>query len=95
MQFYLTSEELKLLANVLLEQDAKQYGEILDKVMARDLRLDAGELLDSATALETKKQSLRAEIAAQGDAAKKAALESQLALLERVLDRVNEACVMF
>jgi hypothetical protein len=95
MQFYLTSEELKLLANVLLEQDAKQYGEILDKVMAHDLRLDAGELLDSATALETKKQSLRAEIAAQPDAAKKAALESKLALLERVLDRVNEACVMF
>lgn len=95
MQFYLRPDELNFLANVLLEQDLKQYGEILDKVMARDLRFDAGELIDTATILETKKQSLRSEIAAQPDAARKAALESKLEVLERVLDRVNEACVMF
>ena len=44
MQFHLETDELKLLANVLLEQDPRQYNELLNKVMARDLRFDSGEL---------------------------------------------------
>jgi len=95
MQFYLEAEELKLLANVLLELDPVKYNEILTKIMAHDLRLDAGELEDSAAALEIKKQSLKDEISRQTDAARKAELERKLALLIRTLERVNEACVMF
>ena len=48
MQFHLEADELKLLASVLLEQDLRQYSEILDKVMVHDLRFDAGELEDTA-----------------------------------------------
>jgi len=44
MQFHLETDELKLLANVLLEQDPRQYNELLNKVMARGLRFDSGEL---------------------------------------------------
>jgi len=95
MQFHLEAEELKLLANVLLEIDPVKYNEILTKVMAHDLRLDAGELEDAAAALEIKKQSLKDEISRQTDAAPKAELERKLALLVRTLERVNEACVMF
>ena len=42
MQFHLETDELNFLANVLLEQDPRPYKELLDKVMARDLRLDSG-----------------------------------------------------
>jgi len=95
MQFHLEADELKLLANVLLEQDLKQYSGILDKVMAHDLRFDAGELEDTAAVLDSKKRSLKDEIAHQQDATRKTELERKLALLERTLERVNEACVMF
>jgi len=95
MQFHLEAEELKLLANVLLELDPVKYNAILIKVMAHDLRLDAGELEDSAAALEIKKHSLKDEISQQPDGSRKTELERKLALLVRTLERVNEACVMF
>lgn len=95
MQFHLDTDELNLLADVLLEQRARQYNELLNKVMARDLRFDAGELEQTADLLAGKKRSLKDEITRQSDPALKAALQGRLALLERVLERVNEACVMF
>ena len=95
MQFHLETAELNLLANVLLEQDSPQYNEILNKVMAHDLRLDAGELEKAADLLAAKKQRLKDEIAECPVDGQKKELERQLALLERVLERVNEACVMF
>ena len=54
MQFHLETDELKLLANVLLEQDPRQYNELLNKVMARDLRFDSGELEQTAELLAGK-----------------------------------------
>jgi hypothetical protein len=95
MQFHLETDELNLLANVLLEQDPGPYDEILNKVMARDLRLDADELEKAAVVLAAKKISLKDEIARQPDGALKTKLQGQLTLLERVLERTNEACVMF
>ncbi len=95
MQFHLeTTDELTLLANVLLEQDPVKYNEILTKLMAHDLRLDAGELEDTAELLAEKKRSLRDEIARQPNPELKMELQRQLELLERVLDRVTEACFM-
>jgi hypothetical protein len=95
MQFHLETDELNLLANLLLEQDPRPYQELLHKILARDLRLDAGELEQAGDLLASKKRSLKDEIARQPDASLKLELERQLALLERVLERVNEACVMF
>ena len=95
MQFHLDTDELNLLANVLLEEDLRTYDEILNKVMAHDLRFDAGELEDTAEVLTRKKNKLQDEISRQTDPAQKAQLEQQLTLLNRVLERVNEACVMF
>lgn len=95
MQFHLETDELNLLANVLLEQDPRPYQELLNKVMAHDLRLDAGELEQAADLLADKKRRLKDEIGRQSNAALKLDLQRRLALLERVLERVNEACVMF
>ncbi len=94
MQFHLTTDELNLLANVLLE-DPQRYKELVDKVLAHDLRFDSGELEQTADLLAGKKHSLKDEIDRQPDAALKMKLQADLALLERVLERVNEACVMF
>jgi len=95
MQFHLETDELNLFTNVLLEQDPRPYKDLLNKVLARDLRLDAGELEQAADLLAGKKRTLKDEIARQPDGALKMDLQLQLALLERVLERVNEACVMF
>jgi len=95
MQFHLETDELNLLANVLSEQDPGPYNELLNKILARDLRLDGSELEQAADLLAGKKRSLKDEIARQPDAPLKLELQRQLALLERVLERVNEACVMF
>jgi hypothetical protein len=95
MQFHLETDELNLLANILLEQDARQYGELLNKVLARDLRFDSGELEQTAELLAGKKRSLKEEVARQPEGTPKTELQRKLALLERVLERVNEACVMF
>jgi len=95
MQFHLEPEELRLLANVLLEQDPRQYNELLTRVLAHDLRFDSGELEQTADLLAGKKRSLQDDIARQPNAAPKTELQLELALLERVLERVKEACVMF
>ncbi|MGB8114977.1 MAG: hypothetical protein WCF22_14445, partial [Candidatus Sulfotelmatobacter sp.] len=83
MQFHLEKDELKLLADVLLEQDVGKYNEILNKVLDRDLRFDAGELEQTAELLASKKRSLKDEIARQPNAVLKMELQAQLALLER------------
>ncbi|MGB8013979.1 MAG: hypothetical protein WCF68_20360 [Terriglobales bacterium] len=95
MQFHLEPEELTLLANVLLEQDPRPYQSLMNKVLARDMRLDAGELEQASDLLAGKKLSLKNELARQPDAPLKMEMQRQLALLDRVLERVNEACVMF
>ena len=95
MQFHLEPQELNLLANILLEQDPRQYNELLNKVLARDLRFDSGELEQTADLLMSKKRRLKDEIALQPNVALKADLQRKLTLLERVLERVTEVCVMF
>jgi hypothetical protein len=59
------------------------------------LRFDSGELEQTAELLADKKRGLKDEIARQPEGVPKTVLRRQLALLERVLERVNEACVMF
>jgi hypothetical protein len=95
MQFHLEPDERKLLADVLLEQEVGKYNELLNKVLDRDFRFDAEELEQTADLLAGKKRSLKDEIAQQPNATLKTELQRQLALLERVLERVDQACVMF
>ena len=94
MQFHLETDELNLVANLLL-QDPQRYKELLDKIQVHDLRFDSGELEQTADLLAGKKRSLKDEIARQPNAELKMELQRELAMLERVLERVNEACVMF
>lgn len=95
MQFHLEPDERKLFAEVLLEQEVGKYNELLNKILDRDWRVDCDELDQAAVLLAAKKHSLNEEIARQPNGPTKSELQLQLALLEKVLERVNEACVMF
>lgn len=95
MQFHLEPDERKLLADILLEQEVGKYSPLLNKVLDRDFRFDVDELEQAAVLLANKKRSLNEEIAHQSNDGMKPELQQQLALLEKVLEKVNEACVMF
>ena len=116
MQLHLETDELDLLANVLMQRigelaaqaaldgppapviglapEPMRYDNLLDKVLARDLKFDSDELEYVADLLTTQKHSLCAEGARQTSVALKAETQKKLALLERVLEHVEEACVM-
>jgi hypothetical protein len=95
MQFHLESDERKLLAEILLEEEVGKYTELLNKVLDRNFRFDVDELEQTAVLLVNKKRRLEDQIARQPDLSLKTELQRQLQLLERVQERVNEACVMF
>jgi len=67
----------------------------VDKVLAHDLRLDSDQLEQAADLLAAEERKLQAEIGQLASPAQKEALLRRLALLERILEKVNEACVMF
>ncbi len=118
MQLRLETDELNLLANILLEQlgttsatqasssgsiqsdrstgqSPRFFNDLLDKVLARDLRLDSGELEGVSDLLGAQKRKLAERIAHPENAAQKIELQGKLELLNRVLERVDETRVMF
>jgi len=95
MQLHLEAEELKLLADLLLEQDQRAYADLLEKVLARDLRFDSDQLEQTADLLAAREHDLKRELAQEKNSTRQPELQRRLALLERVLEKVNEACVMF
>lgn len=101
MQLHLEMNELNLLAEILMEricfasQRKDSYNEILDMVLARDLRFDSGQLEELACLLGTEKCRLKEEISHEPRASLKVNLLAKLALLERLQERVDETCVMF
>jgi hypothetical protein len=76
-------------------QSPRFINDVLDKVLARDLRLDSDELEGVADLLRAQKRTLTEGIAHPENAAHKIEQQQKLGLLERVLERVTEACVMF
>ncbi|MGA3055883.1 MAG: hypothetical protein ABSD63_16885 [Candidatus Korobacteraceae bacterium] len=76
-------------------QSPRFINDVLDKVLARDLRLDSDELEEVADLLRAQKRTLTEGIAQPENAAHKIELQQKLGVLERLLERVTEACVMF
>jgi len=76
-------------------QAARRYDDLLDKVLARDLRLDGDELEEVAVLLTEHKRDLKSEISRRQNSALRLRLQQKLGLVERVLERVDEARIMF
>jgi hypothetical protein len=95
MQLHLEPDELNLLANILMQKSGKPYEGLLDMVLARDTRFDADDLDTVADLLAAEKRSLKDNISREPDGVRKGTMLAALVLLEKVQERVNEACVMF
>jgi len=76
--------------NADMGQDARCYDDLLDKILARDLRLDSDELEQVADLLSAQKRDLKDEVA-RLNSALRLNLQSKLGLLERILQRVEGA----
>jgi hypothetical protein len=95
MQLHLVTDELNLLANLLMQRSSPQNEKLLEMVLARDLRFDSDELEQVANLLAAEKKSLKEAVAQEPEGARKGKLQNTLAVLERAQERVVEACVMF
>jgi hypothetical protein len=75
--------------------DPHFFDNLLDKILARDLRLDADELEQLCDLLNAQRLKLIEQIARAQNATLQAEMQRNLGLLDRVAERVSEACVMF
>ena len=100
MQLHLETNELNLLANLLMERSAADqsratYDDLLDMVLARNLSFDGEEFERLANVLAEEKRRLKEEAERQPKRAQATGAEETLALLQRLQEKVDEACVMF
>lgn len=77
-----------------VQQGPVFFDDLLDKILARDLRLDSDELEAVVDLLAKEKLKLTEGSALLKDAAPMAESQRKLRLLERVLEKVDEACAM-
>ena len=94
MQLHLETDELDLLANLLMQRSNLQNDELLEMILARDLRFDSDELEAVADLLADEKRNLKDQISREQDGFRKSKLLATMAVLEKLQERVNEACVM-
>ena len=100
MQLHLETNELNLLANRLMERKPPAVrlpldDHLLEMVLARDLSFDSDDLQRLADLLAADEHCLKYDISREPDARRKAELQQKLAVLEGLLEKVDEACVMF
>lgn len=81
-------------ANADIEQGERSYDDLLNKVLIRDLRLDADELDQVADLLGDRKLYFIHEIARLPNSVPLLNLDRKLKLVERILERINEARAM-
>jgi hypothetical protein len=73
------------------DRAVRRYDHLLDKVLARDLRLDSDELEQVADLFREQKCDLDDEIARMQNSALRFKMQQKLGLVERILERVEEA----
>lgn len=93
MKLHFSSEELNLLANILLNQG--DPAGLLDRIMANDLTFDFAELDQLREILVANWTNATNEVAACPDPQEKNKLQARQATLESMIDRVTETCAMF
>jgi hypothetical protein len=93
MKLHFQPEELKLLADILLNQG--DPAGLLDRVMTNDLTFDFAELDQLRETLVANWTTATNEVAGCPDPAARKKLEAHRATLESMIDRVTETCAMF
>ena len=78
----------------LLNSEEAAEEDLLDKIIGRQLRFSSDELDELADVLRKHDQQLRKTMSETLEEAKKQELKNRSVALERLLDRVVEACAM-
>ncbi|HZU42880.1 MAG TPA: hypothetical protein VE994_09425 [Terriglobales bacterium] len=94
MQLHFTVPQLQLLAEILSEQKGAIAEDLLDRVLAKDLRFDFDELDQLSVLLNSGRRELLTDLAEAKSAATVAALERKQQLLDQIIERVSEAFAM-
>lgn len=81
-------------ARITLEQEEKMVQEVEDKIMRRDLAFTADELEFLLDFLGSRAQKMRTEVYHTDAREYKQMLLNRLEILERMHDKVTEACCM-
>ena len=71
------------------------FDRVLDKVLARDLRLDGDELEQVGDILSAQREKMLDQLAQPENAARLTQLQRDLRLLDRLTEKITEVCVMF
>ena len=113
MQLHLETDELDLIANILLQRegqlsrpsqevnsstqsgvDLKLCEELLDRVLARNTEFDSDELEHLADILASEKAAMSKMPGLEKGSPPNAPLLRKRLKLERVLEKIDEACAM-
>ncbi len=94
MQLYFTPPQLQLLADILSEQKAAQTEELLERLLARDFRLDFEEVELLTKVVSAQREELIAALAGNTSRESKTLLQKKKSELDNVLERLNEAAAM-
>jgi len=78
----------------LLNREEAAAEELLEKIISRQLQFSSDELDELAQVLRDHEQKLRKELSQTPEGESREELKSRAAALERLLDRVVEACAM-
>ena len=99
MQLRLETDELNLSANLLISSAGQKPhspldDRLLEMMLARDLRFDSDQLERLAELLLAAERRMKDEVRHEANPVRRFELKCRLELLERTLEKIDEACVM-
>lgn len=94
MQLYFTVPQLQLLADILSEQKTAAGEELLERLMARDFRLDFDEVELLTKVVKAQRQELTDGLAGNTSPESKTLLQKRKFELDNILERLSEAAAM-
>jgi hypothetical protein len=94
MQLHFTVPQLQLLAEILSEQKGPVAEDLLDRVLAKDLRFDFDELEQLSALVNAGRAEILAELGHATIPASSAGLERKKQLVDEMLERLSEASAM-
>jgi len=94
MQLHFTVPQLQVLAEILSEQKGPVAEDLLDRVLAKDVRFDFDELEQLSALVNAGRAEILAELGHASTPATSAGLGRKKQLVDEMLERLSEASAM-
>jgi len=94
MQLHFTVPQLQVLAEILSEQKGPVAEDLLDRVLAKDLRFDFDELEQLTALVNAGRAEILTELGHATNPAASSGLERKKQLVDEMLERLSEASAM-